>query len=346
MLTVQDTLRDAIAVLPKVELHRHLEGSLRLATLVDIAQEYGMAMNSTDTLLPLVQMTAQDVRDSSRFLSKFMALRQFYRSEAVVARLVTEVIEDAAQDHITYLELRFTPKALCSYTGTPMPTMVELVCHAGNAAAERCGITVRYIVSMNRHESVVLGSNALDAALAHMDKGIVGLDLAGDEANYSALPFSGIFQRARAAGLYITVHAGEWAGADSIRAAILELSADRIGHGLNLLHDQATLELVAERHIALEMCPTSNLLSGTVASLEEHPVNVLTQAGVATTLNTDDPSVCNITLSQEIEGLAQTFSLSLEDIQGYMLRAARHSFLPPVERHTLMATLAAHYAQE
>lgn len=342
MLTLQDRLQERVAVLPKIELHRHLEGSLRLSTLAEIAREY-MNIEDSTTLRPLVQMMTDEARDSSSFLSKFVMLRQFYRSEAIVARLVEEVIEDAANDHITYLELRFTPRALCSMINCPMPHMVGLVCEVGNAAAIQHNLKVRYIIGMNRHESVELGDDTLNAALAHCDKGVVGLDLAGDEANYSALPFRAIFQRAHANGLYTTVHAGEWAGVDSIREAVLELEADRIGHGLNLIHDEATLQLVIERGIALELCPTSNVLSGIVSSLEQHPIDTLTRCGVATTLNTDDPSVCDVTLSNEIEALAQTFSLSLNDIQGYMLRAAQHSFLPPHERQALTATLLTHY---
>lgn len=330
--------------MPKVELHRHLEGSLRLSTLVEIGQQYGMEVEDEETLRPFVQMMPNEPRNSSRFLSKFHTLRQFYRTEAIVERLVSEVVEDAAADHIHYLELRFTPRALCNMIGCPMIDMVQLVCEAGNAAASRHGVEVRYIVSMNRHEAVELGEATLAAALAHRLRGVVALDLAGDEANYSARPFQDVFAHARQSGLYITAHAGEWAGAQSIRDALEVLGAHRIGHGLNSVHDGDLLAELAAREVALELCPTSNVLSGIVESLPLHPIHQLTERGIATTLNTDDPLVCDITLSQEMLMLMQAFDLALDDLKKYMLRAARHAFLPTDERQRLVDTLQTRYA--
>jgi adenosine deaminase len=330
--------------MPKVELHRHLEGSLRLSTLVEIARQYGMEVRDEDALRPFVQMMPNEPRNSSRFLSKFYTLRQFYRTEAIIERLVTEVVEDAAADHIHYLELRFTPRALCNMIGCPMTEMVDLVCQAGSAAAERFGIEVRYIVSINRHEAVEVGEAALAAALKCRARGVVALDLAGDEVNYPVHPFCDIFQHARREGLYITVHAGEWAGSQSIRDALEVLGAHRIGHGLNAIHDAALTAELTRRGTALELCPTSNVLSGIVEGLAVHPIHVLTQHGVITTLNTDDPLVCNVTLSQEMLMLMQTFQLTLEDLKQYMLRAAQHAFLPPERRQQLIQTLQTYYA--
>lgn len=330
--------------MPKVELHRHLEGSLRLSTLVEIGQQYGMEVEDEETLRPFVQMMPNEPRNSSRFLSKFHTLRQFYRTEAIVERLVSEVVEDAAADHIHYLELRFTPRALCNMIGCPMVDMVQLVCEAGNAAARRHGVEVRYIVSMNRHEAVEVGEATLAAALTHRLRGVVALDLAGDEANYSARPFHDVFAHARQVGLYVTAHAGEWAGPQSIREALEVLGAHRIGHGLNSVHDGDLLAELAAREVALELCPTSNVLSGIVEALPLHPIHRLTERGIATTLNTDDPLVCDITLSQEMLMLMQAFDLALDDLKQYMLRAARHAFLPADERQRLVDTLQTRYA--
>lgn len=330
--------------MPKVELHRHLEGSLRLSTLVEIGRQYGMEVDDVEALRPFVQMMPNEPRNSSRFLSKFYTLRQFYRTEAIVERLVSEVIEDAAADQIRYLELRFTPRALCNMMGCSLMNMVGLVCSAGNAAAARCGIDVRFIVSMNRHEAILTGEATLEAAIAHRAQGVVALDLAGDEANYPAAPFREIFQQARREGLFVTVHAGEWAGPHSVRDALEVLGAHRIGHGLNAVYDDDLIAELIAREVALELCPTSNILSGIVEGLPQHPIHTLTVRGVATTLNTDDPLVCNITLSREMLLIAQTFALSLDDLKQYMLRAARYAFLPDDERQRLVDTLQALYA--
>ncbi len=344
MLPLRDDLLSAAVALPKIELHRHLEGSVRLNTLVDIALEHGMELNDENSLRPFVQMMPNETRDSQRFLSKFLTLRQFYRTEEIITRIAGEVVEDAALDNIRYLELRFTPKALCNFIGTPMPRMVGLVCEAGNDMAKKYNIQVRYIISMNRHESTELGENALNAALQHTDKGVVGIDLAGDEAHHSALPFRDIFLRAKAAGLFVTVHAGEWAGANSIWDAIGNLRADRVGHGINLLSDPAMMRMVIDRGIALEICPTSNYLSGIVSKLEDHPITELTRQGVMTTLNTDDPAICAVTMSQEVAQACQYLHITLDEIRGYMLRAAQNAFLPRSERVDLVRYFQAQYA--
>ena len=335
---VDDHVRAVIAAMPKIELHRHLEGSLRLSTLVDIAREYAIEMPEYDieTLRPFVQMVPGETRSSQHFLNKFMMLRQFYRSVDVIRRITKEIVEDAAKDNIYYMELRFTPMALCNVLSLPIEEIVPLVCEAGNDAAKEHGILVRYIVSMNRHESVAIGEPVLRAAINNQHKGVVGLDLAGDEANHSCLPFRSLFLRAKAAGLGITIHAGEWAGASSVWDAVGNLQADRVGHGINVLEDPALVQVLVEREIVLEVCPTSNVLSGIVESMDQHPLQALTRQHVLATINTDDPLVCNVTLSQEIEAVMMHTDITLEDIKEYMLRAARAAFLPQSERELLV----------
>lgn len=338
MYELDPQLLATIQALPKIELHRHLEGSVRLDTLLDIARQYGMEMPdyTPETLRPFVQMMPNETRSSKHFLAKFMTLRQFYRSKDIIARIAREVVEDAARDNVQYLELRFTPKALCNFLQLPYSEITELVCEVGNQAARDCQIQVRYIVSMNRHESVELGEMALKAALDNQVRGVVGLDLAGDEANYSALPFRDLFRKAKSNGLFVTIHAGEWAGASSVWDAIGNLRADRVGHGIHILQDPAMVNVVVEREIALEICPTSNYLSGIVNHLNEHPMIELTRQHVLTTINTDDPSICDVTLSEEIARAIQYMTLSLEDVKNYTLRAARTAFLPRSERESLV----------
>ncbi len=335
MYPLDDKLLAAVHALPKIELHRHLEGSLRLSTLVEIAREHGMEYDEA-SLRPFVQMMPEETRNAQHFLAKFLTLRQFYRSLDIIARVTREAVEDAALDNVQYMELRFTPKALCNFTQLPLHVAVELVCDTANEAALAYGIQVRYIISMNRNESVELGELALKAALQNTHRGVVGLDLAGDEANFSALPFRALFQKAKAEGLFITIHAGEWAGANSVWDAVGNLRADRVGHGIHVLEDPAMVNVLVEREIALEVCPTSNYLSGIVDHLEEHPLIELTRQQVLTTINTDDPSICNVTLSEEIARAIQYMSLTLEEVKSYTLRAARTAFLPRAEREALV----------
>ncbi|MEM9955058.1 MAG: adenosine deaminase [Chloroflexota bacterium] len=333
-----DSLFAVIQNMPKIELHRHLEGALRLETLVDIATSVGVEMPDYDleSLRPFVQMMPSEERSAKHFLSKFATLRQFYRSMEIIERITYEIVEDAARDKVKYMELRFTPKALCNITQVKLEEIVPFVCDVGNKAARDYGIDVRYIVSMNRHEPVELGEHVLRAGLNHRDKGVVGIDLAGDEENFDGLEFRSLFKRAKSAGLGITIHAGEWGGANSIWNAIGNLGADRIGHGVALLEDPAIMQIVIDRGIALEVCPTSNYLSGVVDTLAEHPIQALTEQGVQTTINTDDPLICNVNLSQEIHATMLALNLSLNDIKQYQIRAAQSSFLSSDERAKLV----------
>lgn len=335
---MDDQLLATIRAMPKIELHRHLEGSLRLTTLVDIAREYGIEMPEYDieTMRPFVQMMPNEERNVQHFLGKFMMLRQFYRSPQIVERIAREAVIDAALDNVTYMELRFTPKALCNITEESIPSTVSLVCNAANHAAAEYGITVRYIVSMNRHESVDLGEKTLRAALNHRHLGIVGVDLAGDESNYPGLEFRPLFLRAKAAGLGVTVHAGEWAGAESVWNAIGNLNADRVGHGISLLDDPAMLQVVREKQITLEVCPSSNYLSGIVDAMEDHPLIHLNNHDINTTINTDDPLLCNVTLSDEIIRAIQYMGLTLKNVNQMMIRAAKSAFLSSDERADLV----------
>jgi adenosine deaminase len=339
-------LIETIRALPKIELHRHLEGTVRLETLVEIAREYGIQMPeyTIETLRPFVQMTPDQPYTARNFLSKFQTLRQFYRSIPVVRRVAREAIEDAAADNVRYMELRFSPQALSNIIGCTHYEMIELMCETARSASIDFDIDVRLLVTVNRHEGIEIGERILDAALPFRDHGVVGLDLAGAEADFPAEPFAQIFRRAKDAGLGSTVHAGEWAGAQSVHVALEMLAADRIGHGVRVLEDSTVLQRIIKRGIVLEVCPTSNVQSGVVPSLTNHPLPELYGMRVRTTLNTDDPLVCNITLSDELMVALTMLNMTLDDVKQHMLNAASAVFLPPSERDALVSRFTEWYA--
>lgn len=334
---MQDPIYEQVKGLPKVELHRHWEASMRLATLVDVAIHYGIEMPEYDmeTLRPFVQVMPDEPHSMQHFLGKFAMLRQFYRSLDVIERITREIVIDAAEDNVRYMELRFTPKALCNISHASVKEVVELVCQTALQTAEEHNIIVRLIASMNRHESVEFGERVLRAAVDNRHNGIVGLDLAGNE-EMSALPFRDIFRSAKQEGLGITVHAGEWNGASSVWDAVGNLYADRIGHGVRVLEDPSITNILVEREIVLEVCPSSNVLSGIVSSLAEHPLPDLMKQGLQVTINTDDPIICNINLTDEIYYTLKHMNLTLDDIKLNIIRAARSSFLPLQERDALV----------
>ena len=330
------TLRDW----PKIELHRHLEGAVRLTTLIDVARTHeniSLPTLDVEQLRPFVQITEQDEASFSVFLSKFEVLRQFYRSLEIVERIAYEAVEDAANDNVRYMELRFTPHALIQQNNYRYKDVIAVVCDAVTAAAEAYGVRVRLIASVNRHESVEIAEQVLEAVLSLERDEVVAMDLAGREYGHSALPFKDVFQRAKETGLSITIHAGEWDGPENVQEAILDVGADRIGHGVRAVEDSRVVQLVRDRAVTLEVCPISNLHSGVVARMEHHPLLDLSYLNVITTLNTDDPSISDITLTDELVLAHVGLGLPLPTIKKNILNATQAAFLPNRQRADLLS---------
>jgi adenosine deaminase len=321
--------------LPKVELHRHLEGSLRIRTMMDVSRAHNLGLLDTNYLRPLVQVNPGDPYTSQNFLSKFQMLRKFYRSPEVIQRITCEAIADAAADNVVYMELRFTPVALSRVEGFPLGDVIDWVIEATHKANQKFGCTTRLIVSVNRHESVELAAEVIALAADRMDAGVVGVDMAGDETQFPAPPFSDLFAEAQQAGLHVTIHAGEWGGADNVANAITLLGAKRIGHGVRVLEDPAVVSMARERGTVFEVCVTSNIQSGVVPSLGVYPLSDMLAEGLNVTVNTDDPSISKITLSDEYRLVCEDLGLRLDELQQQVLTAAQAAFLPQEERGKL-----------
>jgi adenosine deaminase len=331
--------------LPKVDLHRHLEGSIRLSTLTEVGRMHGIEVIGTDHLRPLVQMGEDEPYTFENFLSKFATLRLFYRSPEVIGRITREAIEDAACDNVRYLELRFTPVALSRAEDFPLDEVMDWVIEGTKKGDEEMGIKTRLVASVNRHESLDLAEKVACLAVDRKDKGIVGLDLAGSEATAPAAPFMGIFNEVQQAGLNISIHAGEWGGAKNVREAIEKFQTERIGHGVRVLEDPKVVALAKERSTTFEVCITSNFQSGVVPKLEDHPFAKMLSAGLNATLNSDDPSISQIVLSNEFRLANEELGVPLAVLRDQTLAAAMSAFLPEGERTTLVDTLKEEYQQ-
>ena len=326
--------------MPKVDLHRHLEGSLRLATMLDIAHAHGVTVPSSIlTLSDLVQVQDQDPLTFTNFLDKFKTLRLFYRSPDVIDRVTREAVEDAAKDNCRYLELRFTPVALSRAEGFPLHDVVDWVIRSSQEAAKKFGIKVGLIASVNRHESPELAEQVAWLAAEHVNHGLVGMDLSGNEAEFKSEPFYGIFKEAKQAGLHITIHAGEWGPAVNVREAIEQLGAERIGHGVRVMEDDNVVALARERQTVFEVCVTSNFQSGVVSSLAEHPLPRMIEEDLNVTINTDDPSVSRITLAHEYRLVCEDLKIPLDVIKQCSLASAQAAFLPDAERDDLVKSM-------
>jgi adenosine deaminase len=326
--------------LPKVELHRHLEGSLRLDTMLDVARQHGITIPADVLRLStLVQIQDEDKYTFQNFLGKFNTLRLFYRSPEVIHRITREAIEDAAKDNVKYMELRFTPVALSRAERFPLHDVIDWVISSTKEASKKHGVTVKLIVSVNRHESAELAEQVAWLAADHIEDGIVAMDLAGNEADFSSQPFYGIFKEAKQAGLHVTIHAGEWGPAYNVKEAIEEIGAERIGHGVRVLEDESATALARERGTAFEVCITSNYQSGVFESLETHPLMKMHEAGLNVTINTDDPSISRITLSHEYYTACEDLHMPQPTLKQRVIAAAQAAFIGETEKGKLIKQL-------
>ena len=326
--------------LPKVDLHRHLEGSLRISTLVEVARAHGLDIIGTGQLRSLVQVHEGEPFTFQNFLSKFGTLRLFYRSSDIIERVTYEAIADAAADNVHHLELRFTPAALCVAQGFSLAEVIRWVSETAQRASQDYGITTSLIASINRHESLKTAEEVVQLVVDCKGQGLVGVDLAGNEAQFSAKPFVELFKEAKRAGLFISVHAGEWGGPANVAEAIVEFGAHRIGHGVRVMEDPQVVELARDSGCAFEVCVTSNHQSGVVTNLSNHPLPRMLAAGLNVTINTDDPSVSQIRLSDEYRLVTEILGLTVGTLQQRILAAAAAAFIPPPSRLALVDSIS------
>lgn len=323
---------------PFVELHRHLDGNVRLATLLDLARRHHLPLpaDSVEELAPHVRLS-EPTADLMGFLRRLDLLRSVLADYDAVRRVVRENLEDAAAEGIDYIELRFSPYFMAEPHGLDPRAVAEAACDALEEAADIVPIAAQLIAIVSRTYGPERGWIEVEAAIACRERGIVALDLAGDEASFPGSLFVEHFRRAADAGLRLVAHAGEAAGADSVRQAVLELGAERIGHGIRAIDDPATVELLVERRIPLEICPTSNLHTSTVASYRDHPLAALHAAGVRVTLSTDDPAISGIDLAHEYRVARDEIGLDEKDLARIQDNALAAAFLSDEERRSLAA---------
>ena len=321
---------------PLVELHRHLDGNVRLETVLDIARRHQVELPAwtLEELRPYVQVTEREP-SLMAFIAKFDVLRRVVVDYDAVRRIVRENLEDAVADGIDYIELRFSPRFMAEYHGLDVHGVAEAACDALEEARGRIPVRAKLIGIISRHYGAEAGWLELEAAVRCRDRGLVALDLAGDEAHFPGTLFVDHFRQAREAGLRITVHAGEAAGAESVRQAILELGAERIGHGVRSVEDPAVVDLVAERRIHLEVCPTSNIHTSTLPDYASNPLPALLRRGLSVGLNTDDPSISGIDLPHEYRIARTELGLSEDELLQLQKNALAAAFLSAEERAEL-----------
>lgn len=338
---------DLIKKLPKVELHRHLEGSFRLETLMEFASNRGLTelpLGNADAFRPLVQMTEQDTPDFLTFLSKFRAA-DFYTKIDDPHRLAYEAVEDAAKENIKYFEIRFSPEHYGRTTGFKPEAVIESVISGAEEAASKYGIDIAYLITVGREKlDVSQMKQYIQLCLPYRDHGIVGIDLAGDEIHYPPELFSSVFKGLyEKTGLYATIHAGEAGPADNVRTSIIELDAKRIGHGVHAIDDPAVMDLAISKAISFEQCLTSNIQTGTVNSIKEHPFPDFFKSGVLVTLNSDDPQIQQADLNDDYMLAVDNFGFSLEQLKQVNIYSLESAFQSPERKAQLIKSFSAEF---
>lgn len=319
---------------PKVELHRHLELSMRHSTMREIAKTIGLEVPASLDGFEKMFLITEPMNDLGTVLKKFLDTQKLLHSEEVLTRLTFEAIEDAVQEGIRILELRFAPTFIQQGHDHLSFEKAHAAIVKGVQMARHLPISVGLILTCQRILSVALAERVAHLGAENKDT-ICGLDLADNELEFSCLPFARAFEIARKAGLKITVHAGEAPGEQSEKSmldAIQHLGAQRIGHGVQVAKYPETMKLIKQKMITLELCPTSNVLTNAVKSIAEHPFRYLMEQGLPVTLNSDDPSVFNIDLVHEYQVMTKIQKLTASELDRINDTAAAASFISLKEK--------------
>ena len=331
--------RELLRVLPKAELHCHLDGSVRPETMLELAHEYGQRMPVDDADALREHMVVKDAHNLEEYLERFtITLSVMQRAEAI-ERIAYELAADVARDGVRYLEARYAP-VLNIREGLSHDEAIEAAAR-GLARAERDhDVVARIIVCGLRHLEPAMSLTLARLAVAHRDRGVVGFDLAGGERGHPASAHAEAFAYARQHDLAVTVHAGEGDGADSVRQAVHLCGANRLGHATRLIEDESLTRYVNDRRIALEVCLTSNVQTHATESFDTHPVRQYFDRGMNVVLNTDNRLMSGTTLTDEYLIAARYHSFTFEVLSAIALNGFASAFIPWKERMRLLQRAA------
>lgn len=321
--------------LPLTDLHRHLDGNIRPSTIFELGHQFGIQLpaQSVDTLLPHVQVIdkAANLVD---FLSKLDWGVKVLANLDACKRVAYENVLDVQNAGIDYAELRFSPYYMAMTHNLSVHGVVEAVVDGITAGLKETSVRINLIGIMSRTFGISACKQELDAILSQK-KHIIAVDLAGDELGQPGEHFLEHFKIARDNDMHITVHAGEAAGAASIWQAIRELGAERIGHGVNAIHDEDLMAYLAVNKIGIESCLTSNIQTNTVPNLTQHPLKNFLEQNVCASINTDDPAVEGIELGHEYAIAIAEAGLTQTQVKQAQINGLDMAFLSDTEKHTL-----------
>lgn len=324
-----------IAGLPKIELHRHLEGSIRPETVFALAREHSIDVGA-DSVEGLAESYV--FGDFPSFVDLFIRTTKVLRRSGDLELIITEMAREMAAENTRYAEVFFSP--VWHQMNGMTERSIAAGLNAGRAVAAGFGVELAWIVDNSRHLDVSSGFDAVDFVTGpNAPEGMVAVGLGGPEVGFPPEPWKPVFDKARAAGLEAIPHAGETVGAESVRGAITALGAKRIGHGVRCLEDPEVVSMLVDSGIPIDVSLTSNRLLGVVESDERHPLKELIAAGLQVTLNTDDPGLFRTTLHKELALATSVHGITREGLADHMRIAVRHACLSPERQRALLAEI-------
>lgn len=320
----------------KVELHRHLEGSYRLSTILELSKDAGLSLPAeTVEDLALYALATAPVAGLDEALTKFEIAQNAVRTYEAVRRVTREAVEDLGADGARLAELRYSPEFLCSPGGLDWDEAMAAIL-AGVDDARALDVAVGLIVIFSRNYGIASGWRTVEFTLRHRDE-IVGFDIAGPELDFPPRLYVDLVRPIQEAGIGLTTHYGESGPPPYPKEAMELLGPTRLGHGLSVAWDDDVTDMVVERGVTLEMCPTSNWLTQGVETVDRHPIRRLLQRGVRVTLNSDDPGLFGIDLTHEWEVARDQLGFTDDDFHAVTANALRASFLPDQVKREVLA---------
>jgi aminodeoxyfutalosine deaminase len=329
-------LTSFIAGLPKAELHVHHVGSASPRIVAELAARH--EGNSPVPADPAALADYFAFSDFKHFIEVYLTVVDLIRDDQDVRTLTYEVARELARQQVRYAELTVTPYSSVK-RGIPAPAFCAAIEDARRSAATDFGIELRWCFDIPGEAGLPAAEETLRIALEERPDGLISFGLGGPEIGVPRPQFKPYFDKARAAGLHSVPHAGETTGPETVWDAIRELGAERIGHGVSAAQDPRLLAHLAEQEVPLEVCPTSNLRTRAVASLDEHPLAALVAAGVPVSINSDDPPMFGTTLEEEYAVAARLLGLDARGVARLAADAVRHSFLAPAGKAKLLAEI-------
>ncbi len=328
--------REFIQSLPKAELHCHLDGSMRVETILDIAKKEKVKLptENIDELRSILEV-GMECKSLEEYLRPFDITADVLQTEEALYRATYELAEDAVKENVIYLEIRFAPLWHIR-KGLKLTQVVDAVIKGARDAERNMDIKIGIILCGIRHTSPADTLKVAELAVAYKNRGIVGFDLAGAEKDFPAKDHKDAFYLIIKNNINTTAHAGEAYGPESISQAIHTISANRIGHGTRLREDGELLNYVNDHRIPLEMCITSNVQTKAVKSVEDHPIKFYFDLGLRVTLNTDNRLISNVTLTDEYMLAIEKLGFTASDIKYLILNGFKSAFLPFHEKIQLI----------